>query len=144
VALVELDTRTGRARQTLQAHHAEFPRIDPRFAGRRHTQLFMAERVAVSNRPGFDCVARLNVDSGKVDRYRYGADVMVEEHVFILARSASAKEGEGWLVGTALDLRNQRTLLSVFDARRLAQGPLAQGSMDRAVPLGFHGTFIPA
>ncbi|CAN7354064.1 carotenoid oxygenase family protein [Acidovorax sp. LjRoot118] len=144
VALVELDTRTGRARQTLQAHHAEFPRIDPRFVGRRHRELFMAERVAVSNRPGFDCVARLNVDTGKVDRYRYGTDVMVEEHVFIPASTAGAREGDGWLVGTALDLLRRRTLLSVFDARRLAQGPLAQGSMDRAVPLGFHGTFIPA
>lgn len=144
VAQVQLDTRSGRARQTLQAHHAEFPRIDPRFVGRRHTKLFMAERVAVSNRPGFDCVARLDLDSGKVDRYRYGTDVMVEEHVFIPARTASAREGEGWLVGSALDLRSRRTLISVFDARRLAQGPLAQGSMDRAVPLGFHGTFIPA
>jgi carotenoid cleavage dioxygenase len=144
VARVELDTRSGRARQTLQAHHAEFPRIDPRFVGRRNKQLFMAERVAVSNRPGFDCITRLDLDSGKVDRYRYGADVMVEEHVFIPARSGSGKEAEGWLVGTALDLRSRRTLLSVFDARLLAQGPLVQGSMDRAVPLGFHGTFILA
>ena len=144
VALVELDTRTGRARQTLLAHHAEFPRIDPRFIGRRHTQLFMAERLAVANRPGFDCVARLDLSSGKVDRYRYGADVMVEEHVFIPSRTGSGKEGDGWLVGTALDLRSQRTLISVFDARRLAQGPVAQGAMDRAVPLGFHGTFITA
>lgn len=144
VALVELDTRTGRARQTLLAHHAEFPRIDPRFVGRRHRELFMAERLAVTNRPGFDSVVRLDIDTGKVDRYRYGTDVMVEEHVFIPARTASAREGDGWLVGTALDLRSRHTLLSVFDARRLAQGPLAQGSMERAVPLGFHGTFIPA
>lgn len=64
--------------------------------------------------------------------------------MFIPARSGSGKEAEGWLVGTALDLRSRRTLLSVFDARLLAQGPLAQGSMDRAVPLGFHGTFILA
>lgn len=144
VALVELDTRSGRARQTLLPHHAEFPRIDPRFVGRRHTALFMAERVAVSDRPGFDCVARLHLESGKVDRYRYGADVMVEEHVFIPARRAGSQEGDGWLVGSALDLRNQRTLLSVFDARQLAQGPVAQGSMDRPLPLGFHGTFIAA
>ena len=104
----------------------------------------MTERVAVSDRPGFDCVARLQLDTGQVDRYRYGADVMVEEHVFIPARTGSGKEGEGWLVGTALDLRSRRTLLSVFDARRLAQGPVVQASMDRPLPLGFHGTFIPA
>jgi all-trans-8'-apo-beta-carotenal 15,15'-oxygenase len=47
-------------------------------------------------------------------------------------------------VGTALDLAQGATLLSVFDAQRLADGPLAQASMPRVMPLGLHGAFVAA
>ena len=41
---------------------------------------------------------------------------MVEEHVFVPATAGSGREGRGWLLGTALDLRRQHMLFSVFDA----------------------------
>ena len=84
--LVELDLKAGRAQQTVLDHTAEFPRIDPRHVGRRYSQVFVAERIAAGTRPGFDAVTRLDTVSGKIDRYRYGADIMVEEHVFVPKR----------------------------------------------------------
>ena len=72
------------------------------------------------------------MDSGRQDAYRYGADVMVEEHLFV-PRAGTLGEGEGWVIGTALDLKRQQMLWSVFDAKSLASGPLAQG---------LHGTFM--
>lgn len=140
--LVELDTRAGRARQQLLAHAAEFPRVDPRIVGRRHSQVFVAERIDAGTRPGFDAVLRLDIDSGKDQRYRYGRDIMVEEHVFV-PRPDSRTEGDGWLVGTALDLQKKAMLLSVFDAGHLADGPIVQATLPRVMPLGLHGLFVP-
>ena len=146
VTLVRLDTKSGRAHQQMLTQVAEFPRIDPRFVGRRHAQLFMASRQDPGDRPGYDAVMRMDLASGRTDSYRYGSDVMVEEHVFVPRQraSGSGREGDGWLVGTALDLTRRRMLLSVFDAMNLAAGPLAQASMPRAMPLGLHGIFVAA
>ncbi|MDB5859659.1 MAG: Carotenoid oxygenase [Ramlibacter sp.] len=144
VAVVELDLKAGRARQSLLPHWSEFPRIDPRVVGRRYAQVFLAERVNAGDRPGYDSVLRLDVGTGRADRYRYGDNVMVEEHVFVARRSGSGREGDGWLVGTALDLKRREMLFSVFDAQRLADGPIAQGAMARVMPLGLHGIFVPA
>lgn len=144
VGLVELDLQTGRARQSLLPMVAEFPRVDPCFVGRRYTQVFAAARLDAGERPGFDGVMRLDVTSGAREVYRYGADVMVEEHVFVPQPGAGGREGEGWLIGTALDLRRQQMLFSVFDAQHLADGPIAQGELPRVMPLGLHGIFVRA
>jgi carotenoid cleavage dioxygenase len=144
VAVVELDLRAGRARQSLLPHWVEFPRVDPRVVGRRYAQVFLAERVKAGDRPGYDSVLRLDVASGMADRYRYGDHVMVEEHVFVAKPAGSGREGDGWLLGTALDLKQRAMLFSVFDAQRLAAGPIAQGTLARVMPLGLHGIFVPA
>jgi all-trans-8'-apo-beta-carotenal 15,15'-oxygenase len=144
VALVEIDLKSGQARQSVLDHHAEFPRIDPRVTGRRYAHVYAAARTGGGGRPGYDSVMRLDVTTGKVDRFRYGPDVMVEEHVFVPSRTGSGREGDGWLLGTALDLERRQMLFSVFDAKRLGDGPVAQGVMPRVMPLGLHAIFVAA
>jgi all-trans-8'-apo-beta-carotenal 15,15'-oxygenase len=116
--------------------------------GRRYAQVFAALRTdAGAARPGYDAITRFDVGAGgRDDTYVYGPDVMVEEHLFVPRRAAggAVREGDGWLVGTALDLKRQAMLLSVFDARRLRAGPVAQAVMPRVMPLGLHGTFVAA
>lgn len=124
MALVELDLQSGQARQQLLPHVAEFPRVDPRFVGRRYRQVLVSERVAAGPRPGYDAVTRIDVQTGRADRFRYGTEVLVEEHLFV--PRAGAPEGHGWVLGTALDLQRRAMLLSVFDAQHLADGPVAQ------------------
>jgi all-trans-8'-apo-beta-carotenal 15,15'-oxygenase len=142
MALVTLDLATGQARQELLPHVAEFPRVDPRFVGQRTRHVLVSERVAAGPRPGYDAVTRVDLQTGRVDRYRYGTEVMVEEHIFVPL--AGAAEGHGWVLGTALDLQRRALLLSVFDAQRLADGPIAQGVLPRVMPLGLHGIFVGA
>jgi carotenoid cleavage dioxygenase len=144
VGLVEIDLKAGRARQTLLPHQSEMPRIDPRVTGRSYRQVYTTTRINPGDRPGWDAVMRLDVVSGNFDVYRYGADVMVEEHVFVPNRHGSGREGDGWLVGTALDIRRSAMLFSIFDAQRLADGPIAQGEMPRVMPLGLHAIFTAA
>jgi all-trans-8'-apo-beta-carotenal 15,15'-oxygenase len=139
--LVELDLASDGARQTVLPMLAEFPRVDPRHVGRRYSALFMLARdAAMVGRPLLDTVARLDLKSGRIERFRYGGAVVAEEHLFV-PRPGGA-EGEGWLLGSALDLARPRTLFSVFDAQRLADGPLVQGEMARTLPVGLHGTFV--
>jgi all-trans-8'-apo-beta-carotenal 15,15'-oxygenase len=142
--VVELDLASKRARQTVLPLVAEFPRVDPRFVAQPYTQVFAATRMSARPQPGFDSIARWNVQTGAVDRYHYGDHVLVEEHVFIpAAGTGSPVEGRGFLVGTAMDLKQQQMLLSVFDAQNIAAGPLMQASMDRTMPLGLHGCHVP-
>lgn len=143
VMQVQLNLKTGRARQTVLPYIAEFPLVDPRVVGQRHRHLYTALRLNPGNRPGFDAVMRLNVDTGRAEHFHYGADVMVEEHLFVPRRPGEGREGDGWLIGTAIDLRRRQMLFSVFDAQRLADGPMAQGTLARVMPFGFHGTFVP-
>ena len=146
IALVTIDPARGRASQRLLAHDAEFPRIDPRVVGRRHRQLFVAERTRERPFPGYDSVTRLDLDGERVDRWRYGAHVLVEEHIFVPREggASAAREGHGWVLGTALDLKRHGMLFSVFDARRLADGPVAQGFLPRVMPLGLHAIHVRA
>ncbi len=143
LTLIELDPRNGRARQTVMPQQSEFPRVDPRIVGRRHTQVYGALRLSPGDRPGYDAVMRVDVASGHVDHFRYGRDLMVEEHLFV-PRAGRSREGDGWLLGTALDVVRGRTLFSVFDAAHLADGPVAQAEMPRLMPAGLHGIYVPA
>ena len=50
----------------------------------------------------------------------------------------------GWLVGTFLDYGSQETGVYVLDAGNLEAGPAAIATMERHMPLGFHGCFLAA
>jgi all-trans-8'-apo-beta-carotenal 15,15'-oxygenase len=87
-------------------------------------------------------VLRRDVETGKTDAFDYGENMMVEEHIVV--PRVDGKEGAGWAIGTALDVANNVTMLSVFDALNLAAGPIVQARLPYALPLGFHGNFAVA
>jgi all-trans-8'-apo-beta-carotenal 15,15'-oxygenase len=132
----------GAARLDKIAGDGEFPRIDPRYATRRNTLLFTAEKATLDSH-WYDGVRRINLGSGAVDRYIYGADYLVEEHVFV-PRARTQKEGDGWLVGTALHWPSRRTCFNILDAQNLSAGPVARAWLPMPAPLGFHGQFVQA
>jgi carotenoid cleavage dioxygenase-like enzyme len=79
--------------------------------------------------------------TGNQQVHDFGAHVIVEEVLFV-ARPEGTAEFDGWLVGTALDLKARKTQLHVFDARHVDDGPVASWQGQHATPLGFHGTFV--
>ena len=139
------DVARGRASiRTLSQEVAEFPRIDPRHVGRRTRSMFVATRTGSmpDSLFGLNAIARMDTDSGRMDRFDYGAQALAEEHVFVPRPGAS--EGVGWLVGTAWNRVERRTTLSVFDASAVGAGPIAQAQLPYGLPLGLHGTFVGA
>ncbi|MGK6307276.1 carotenoid oxygenase family protein [Variovorax sp. DT-64] len=138
LTVATLDLGTGRATQHVLELDAEFPRIDPRRVGLRHRSVVHATQ-QVEGRPGFGAIARTDVETGRSQRFVYGPQAMVEEHVFV-------PDGRrpGWILGTVLDLALGKTVLSCFAADQLGAGPVAQAILPRALPLGLHGAFVPA
>lgn len=85
-------------------------------------------------------IARFDAERGRHDVYRYGSDIMAEEHVFV-PKTASRRPGQGWLVGTLLDQGRGRSGIAILDAEHVTDAPLAQAWVPYVLPLGFHGTF---
>jgi carotenoid cleavage dioxygenase len=141
--LAALDPASGSARQESRGERAEFPRVDARVIGRRYAQLYTLYSAERPARFGFQGVQRLDLETHRVDRFDYGAGFFPEEHIHV-ADPAAAAEGSGWLLGTAIDLQRQVSVLSVFDALNLSAGPIAQASLPYALPAGLHGNFSPA
>ena len=138
LSVATLNLGTGRATQTAVAQEAESPRIDPRRVGLRHRQVVHATQIR-PELPGFGAVARTDVETGRSQRFSYGTQAIVEEHVFV---PDGAKPG--WVLGTVLDFGRQKTVLSCFAADHLGAGPVAQATLPYALPLGLHGAFLPA
>jgi carotenoid cleavage dioxygenase len=140
--LVRLDPASGRVHTDSFPEVAEFPRVDPRVVGQPHRYLYSVIAPAAPLAPyfGFSAVARRDLHTGALDRFDYGPQTLVEEHL-VVPRPGSATEGDGWLVGTVLDIKAQVTRVCVFDALHLADGPLVTATLPYALPLGLHGTF---
>lgn len=121
---------------------AEFPKADPRFAG-------LARRFSagVSDGPGdnpmFQSVVVRDWKRDRVEQFDFGNRFLAEEVVFV-PRPGGAKEFDGWLVGTGINLDAKATELHVFDARRVATGPVASWRADVALPISLHGVFKEA
>lgn len=138
-----LDPRVGSAEQhTIGEQEGEFPAVALRHVAQRYEHVLCVERGTkrAVDVPGFDQIALVNVESGAADRFSYGDDWLVEEHLLIDAPDDLAPR---WIVGTALDIRADNTVLSVFDAAHVSDGPLAQARLPYSLPLGLHGTFRP-
>jgi all-trans-8'-apo-beta-carotenal 15,15'-oxygenase len=140
---VTMNLATGKASlATYGDAPEEFPRLDPRFIGRRADWLVTPTswRTRKEAAHGFHALQVRNVESGKTTRFDYGDDFIVEEHV-VVARPGATKELDGWIVGTAFDAKRQKTCVSVFDASHIANGPIARAWLPYGLPLGFHGNF---
>ena len=148
--LYRIDTRRRRAGQEALAPAdlvTEFPAVDPRRSTRRHRWITLLGAGAGGGRAaprpvhgGFNSVVRLDAETGRVRRYRYPAHQIPEEHLFV-ADPERDGEDAGWVLGTVLDWRARATVLHVFRADAIEDGPIAAAALPDALPLGLHGRF---
>ncbi len=138
---LHLELRTGKAHwEDTGIHGIEFPLFDIRSTRTRGARLYAPLMQGDTSAPYFNAVAGFDVERNRRQVWRYGRDILAEEHVFV-PRPGSQRADDGWLVGTLLDSATQRSGIAVLDAGRIEDGPVAQAWLPYAVPLGFHGTF---
>ena len=138
---LKLDPIAGTATQeTVGTQESEFPIVETADVGRHAQHVLCLERSdAVGEAvPGFDQVSLLDVEHGNGQRFKYGDGMLAEEHLLVASEPAGRSR---WIVGSALDLRSRRTVVSVFDINGLADGPIAQARLPYPLPLGLHGTY---
>merc|ERR1712232_126713 len=79
--------------------------------------------------------ARLDIRTGNVQRWWAGSRCFVDELRFVPRKGPAGTwspgapevaEDDGWVIGVLGDVARRRTCLCVFDAARLADGPLCR------------------
>ncbi len=118
---------------------AEFPQVSPRRVGHRN-------RFVYTLGPGrspdwvFRVLERRDHHSGDLQSHDFGDERIPEEHVFVPFPDGTS-EDDGWLVGTFLAHKRGVSGITVFDARRVSDGPVMTAWLPYPIPLGFHGHF---
>ena len=135
----------GRTEAESTGDEAEFPRIAPARIGRRNRYVYT---LGAPSGPVADWSLRRVVKrdlerDGIAESFDYGPGVLPEEHVFV-PRPSPHGEDDGWLLGPFLDYGRAASGLAVFDARHVADGPVARAWLDYPLPLAFHGHFSAA
>jgi all-trans-8'-apo-beta-carotenal 15,15'-oxygenase len=133
-----IDLPSKRARlETVADGHFEFPMVPLSLTGRRHRYGYVA--VGDLSRSWYhDGVARIDVESGQRREFRFGPGHYVGEPVFAPNRHGG-DETDGWLLCEVLDGRSEKSLLAVFDAGRVEDGPVARVRLHHHLPVSFHG-----
>lgn len=120
---------------------AEFPASDLRRAQQPH-QLTVHVTGYDDNGPFPHGIATWDWQRGRADSFDFGGHQLVEE--FQYAPGQSAREGDGWLIGSTLNLKAGVSELHLLRAGDVAAGPVASWRADVALPISFHGVFVGA
>ncbi|MGB8404958.1 MAG: carotenoid oxygenase family protein [Mycobacterium sp.] len=131
--------KTGRITETVLSATApmEFPQYDWRRSTREHNVTYAA--AATADIGHYNAVTRIDHRTGTQSTFDFGL-AQTGEPLFV-PRSDTAAEDDGWLLVLNHDLPSHRSQLVIFDARTIADGPLASAHLEHHLPIGFHGTF---
>jgi len=122
---------------------SEYPRIDDRFAGRRHRHGWYVRTHGEHGKDGLaDELAHVDLETGRIQCFAFGAGHWTSEAVFV-PRSAAAPEGDGHVLCIVYRPERGTSDFVVFDAQAVADGPLATARLDVRVPNGFHAAWRP-
>jgi carotenoid cleavage dioxygenase-like enzyme len=137
LAMITL-TPDGEARLERTERPAAFPGADPARSG--WPRALTTHLTGDAGRPLCHGLATWNWSTHRADSFDFGPAHVVEEAVFA-PRPGAAGELEGWLLASSLNLAAKASELHVFEATRVADGPLCSWRAGAALPVGLHGAF---
>ena len=119
---------------------SEFGMLNGRHAGRRHRYSYSATAL-----PGwflFNGLVKHDADTGVEERYSFEEGVYASETA-MAPRVGSQSEDDGYLVTLVSDMNRDLSECLVFDARSLADGPIARVQLPERISSGTHSTWAP-
>lgn len=129
----------GRAEMASSGVTAEFPKANPRVTGlmRRFTSHVAGE---IGGRPLPTGLAVQDWKIGRSDGFSFGESQIMEEAVWV-PKPGQSGELDAWLIAPSINLAEGATELHVFEAGKVADGPVVSWRADVALPAGFHGAW---
>jgi len=127
----------------------EFPRIDDRYATRRHRHgwLLVSDFSKPYEGPGgrasgmvMNTIGHHDFESGAEKKWWAGPETIVQEPAFI-PRTPDSPEGDGYLVALADNMVTNYSDLVILDAQRIDEGPIARAKLPFRLRSGLHGNW---
>ncbi len=132
-----IDLRARRLRTApLSDAICEFPKVHPRVEGAAHQVAWLA----LGDLAG---IGRLDVATGAITAHRVPAHQRVSEPIFV-PRAGATDESDGHVLSLCYDGARDESFVAIYDGRDLAAGPTARVWLGYAVPITFHGIWVPA
>lgn len=132
---------------------AEFPHCDDRYVGRPYKYGFMqASDMTKPYNPEkagpimgffFNTFLTMDMSTGKYKSWFAGDTSSTQEPVFA-PKSATAPEGEGYVMGIVNRRAEHRSDLVILDAQRMDEGPIATVKLPVRLKYGIHGNWVPS
>ena len=135
-ATIVANLDTGNARLDVSETVFEFPGFDENSTDPNRVMQGVGETMDAQGR-WRESLVMWSPDKGETGRYLFPYGTFGEEPLCV------AGKGNDWIVQTCLDCVRGETELNIFNVDGISAGPVARATMPRAVPLGFHGTFMP-
>ena len=137
-----LDLATGRCtEERLFDDISEFPSIHHARPGRRHRYAW--SMTAPEGWFLFDGLVRYDLETGALARWQYPEGTYASESP-MAPRPGATAEDDGWLVTFTTDVVRDRSECHVFDAARIADGPIARVALPERISSGTHACWAPA
>ena len=141
--------------QKLSKTNCEFPRIDDRYQGRKHSHAFLdiMDPSLGTNFPAilpvmggglapYNALAHYDYGSSKLNVYFPGREHMVQEPVFI-PRSKDAGEGDGFVLALVNNYGAMTSELHIVDTRNFSKA-VAVIELPLRLRAGLHGNWVDA
>lgn len=131
---------------------AEFPHCDDRYVGRPYKYGFMQasdmskpynpERAGPIMGFFFNTLLTMDMSTGAATTWFAGDTSSTQEPVFA-PKSATAAEGEGYVLSIVNRRAEHRSDLVILDAQRMQDGPIATVKLPVRLKYGIHGNWLP-
>jgi carotenoid cleavage dioxygenase-like enzyme len=132
---------TGEAREERLSHSTtEFGMINGGHAGDKYRYTY-----AATGKPGwflFDGLVKHDVETGAEERFTFDDGVYGSETA-MAPRVGSTAEDDGYLVTLTTDMNADASYCLVFDAARVADGPVCKLALPERISSGTHSTWAP-
>ncbi|KAJ4362945.1 hypothetical protein N0V83_010062 [Neocucurbitaria cava] len=134
----------------------EFPRVDERFAGKRHMHAFfdlmdpslgtdfgtIMPRMG-GGHPPYNSLGHLDYHSRTIHKYFPGPTHLVQEPIFVPRKGPATVEGDGWVIALVNNYATMASELHIVDTRDFGK-PQAIIDLPIRLRAGLHGNWVDA